>query len=178
MHPLKFQHKTPSDWLIPMIKVKKIIYIVLASNSIVHPLVSVLHSFHLHSTLRFASPPSSFNLTTFKWLSSTCRLKWMSLHPIHPQFTLPFLVFHNFQQTNCAPCLVNSTFTPLSLSCSLSLVWFMNMCSIFKQSLTIKIQTFSILCIALWFSWITHSCYSQRMGPLKCEIKMCIITCA
>jgi hypothetical protein len=161
-----------------MIKVKKIIYIVVTSNSIVHPLVSVLHSFDLHSTLRFASPPSSLNLTTFKWLSSTCRLKWMSLRPIYPQFTLPFLVFHNFQQSNCGSCLVNSTFTPLFLSCTLSLVWFMKMCSIFKQSLATKIQTFSILRISLWFSWITHCCSSQRMGPLKCEIKMCKITCA
>ncbi len=161
-----------------MIKVKKIIYIVLASNSIVHPLVSVLHSLDLHSTLKFASPPSSFNLTTFKLLSSTCKLKWMSLCPTYPQYTLPFLVFHNFQQSNCASCLVNSTFTPLSLSCSLSLVWFMNMCSIFKKSFTVKIQTFSILCRVLWFSWITHCSYSQCMGPFKCEIKMCIITCA
>jgi len=161
-----------------MIKVKKIIYIIVASNSIVQPLVWDLHSFDLHNTLRFASPPSSFNLTTFKWLSSTCRLKWMSWHPIYPQFTLPSLVFHNFQQSNCASCLVNSTFTPFSLSCNLPLVWFMKMCSIFKQSLTTKIQTLSILRIALQFSWITHCCSSQRMGPLKCEIKMCKITCA
>jgi hypothetical protein len=95
----------------------------------------------------------------------------MSLRPIYPQFTLPFLVFHNFQQSNCGSCLVNSTFTPLSLSCNLSLVWFMKMCSIFKQSLAAKIQTFCILQIALWFSWITHYYSSQHMGPLKCEIQ-------